>query len=58
MGVIFVELWIGIFYCLVIDGNSLNQTAFPAKNICFFNNLRIALETVSTILGPLSVYLE
>ena len=58
MGVIFVELWIEILYCLVTDGNSLNQTAFPAKNICFFNNLRIVLETVSTILGPLSVYLE
>ena len=37
------------------DGKSLNQSALPAKNIDFFNRLRINLITRSAIDGPLSV---
>ena len=47
-----------LLYCLITDGNSLTQSAFPAKNTGFFNKLRIVRITRSAILGPLSVYLE
>ena len=40
------------------DGNSDNQSAFPAKNIGFFNKLRKVLITLSAIDGPLSVKRE
>ena len=47
-----------LLYCFITDGSSYIQSVFPAKNIGFFNKLRIALITRSAVEGPLSVYLE
>ena len=58
MGVIYVELWIVLLYCLTTDDNSDNQSAFPFSNTGFSNELRTVRITCSAILGPLSVNLE
>ena len=58
MGVISVEMWIALLYCLIIEGSSLIQSAFPAKNTGIFNQLRTVLMPRSAILGPLSVNRE
>ena len=47
-----------LLYCLVADGNSDNQSAFPFSNTGFFNKLRKVLITRSAIEGPLSVNLD
>ena len=58
MGVILVELWMVLLYCLITDGSSLNQLALPARKIGFFNQPRIVQKTRSAIDGPLSANLE
>ena len=57
-GVRFIDWWIVFLYCLITDGNSDTQSAFPARKIGFFNNILIVLLTLSAILAPLSVNLE
>ena len=58
MGVIFVEMWIVLLYCLITDGSSVNQSALPAKNFGFFNKFLLVLMTRSAIDDLLSVNLE
>ena len=41
-----------------MDGNSINQSALPAKKTVFFNKLRTVLVTRSAIDGLLSVNLQ
>ena len=58
VGVVFDELWIVSLYCLMTDGNSVNQSAFPLSNLGFFIKLRKVLFNRSAVDGPLSVNLD
>ena len=58
MGVIFTELWIVLLYCLITDGSSLKQSAFPAKNTGFFKRLPIVLLNLAANTAPRALFLE
>ena len=58
MGVIFVELWVVLNYCLITDGSSLNQSAFPAKTVGFFFKFLIVPLNLSAKTARRAVFIE